>query len=331
MKKILPLIIFALFWFSAPMIMAEPYLSIELQPEPFYNQVWAYETYLVNLTLHDLNLSTVDLTGYTGTPSELLFEGTLMWRGKGGYDFGQASTGYSYTLDDIPVTLTSSLEDSSIYFNLTLEKDAFDYGMKPYESVDVSLRFNVYILMSGGFNGPKIISKTSTWSLVDDTKVDYFEGKFSEMQGEIITVTEAAGITTLNRAKYLDLLDTMNASLTQGNYVEAQKIWKDYDDKERANMILALVHASDLQSEELDRLATIENELILAQRENTRLVEEYDFLETTYTALSNTYHKVNADLNSAKRNLSTAITVVFLTAILFYFLGRRGIGRREEE
>lgn len=330
MKKILPLIIFALFCFSAPMIMAEPSLSIELHPEPVYNQVWAYETYLANLTLHDLNLSTVHLTGYTGTPSELLFEGTLMWRGKGGYDFGQASTGYSYTLDDIPVTLTSSLDDSSVYFNLTLEKDAFDYGMKPYESVDVSLRFNVYILMSGGSNGPKIISKTSTWSLVDDTKVDYFEGKFSEMQGEIITVTEAAGITTLNRAKYLDLLNTMNASLTQGNYVEAQKIWKDYDDKERANMILALVHASDLQSEELDRLATIENELILAQRENTRLIEEYDFLETTYTALSNTYHKVNAELNSAKRNLSTAITAVFLTAILFYFLGRRGIRRREE-
>ena len=331
MKKILSLIIFALFCFSAPMIMAEPSLSIELLPEPVYNQVWAYETYLANLTLHDLNLSTVDLTGYTGTPSELLFEGTLMWRGKGGYDFGQASTGYSYTLDDIPVPLTSSLADSSVYFNLTLEKDAFDYGMKPYESVDVSLRFNVYILMSDGSNGPKIITKTSTWSLVDDTKVDYFEGKFSEMQGEIITVTEAAGITTLNRAKYLDLLNNMNASLTQGNYVEAQKNWKDYDDKERANMILALVHASDLQSEELDRLATIENELILAQRENLRLVEEYDFLETTYTALSNTYYKVNAELNSAKRNLSTAITAVFLTAILFYFLGRRGIRRREEE
>jgi hypothetical protein len=313
------------------MIMAEPSLSIELQPKPVYNQVWAYETYLANLTLHDLNISNIDLTGYTGAPSEILFNGSIIWSGKGGYHFGSKSTGYSYPPIKINMNLLSPIYINSVFFNITLENDAWNYGVKPYESVDVSLRFNVYILMSDGSNGPKIITKTSTWSLVDDTKVDYFEGKFSEMQGEIITVTEAAGITTLNRAKYLNLLNTMNASLTQGNYVEAQKIWKDYDDKERANMILALVHASDLQSEELDRLATIENELILAQRENTRLVEEYDFLETTYTALFNTYHKVNAELNSAKRNLSTAITAVFLTAILFYFLGRRGIGRREEE
>ena len=328
MKKKLPLILLSLICVFIPAAIANPSLEVALSPEPQFNQVWAYETYQVNLTLQGFNLSQIDLTGYTGTPAQLLYEGTVIWKGKGGYDFGSATTGYNFKLDDLSVEITSSFDDS-VLFNLSLENDALDYGVKPYEKVDVTLSISVYLKMSDGTKGPLLASKSHTWSMVDELKVSYLEGKCSDMSGEIASVTGASRLTSLNRDKYLGILEDMNTSLAQGNYIEAQDIWRDYDDGERTNLIVALVHASNLQSEELDQFAGLENQLAAAQSDIESLQDQYDNLEATYFALSNTYHKVNAELDAAKRNLSTAITAIFLSSILFYFIGQRGLIRKE--
>ena len=330
MKRVLLLTLVALMCFSAPVVSATPSLSIELSPEPEFNQIWAYKTYSVNVTLQGFNLSQVDLSGYTGTPSGLRFDGSITWKGRGGYHFGGAATGYTYNLDDMQVSKSTSIDTDSTHFNLTLEKDAFDYGMNPFESVGVTTSFNVYLLMSDGSTGPKVATGSHTWDLVDQVKVDYLEGKFEDMQGEILTVTDVSGLDSLNREKYLGILENMNSSLTQGNYVEALDIWDDYDNKERASLILAFVRASDVQYEELSKLESIKVQLALAEKNITKLQADYDILEASYTALAATYQKVNAQLDSAKRNLTTAITAVFLTAIVFYFIGRGGIKRREE-
>jgi len=103
-----------------------------------------------------------------------------------------------------------------------------------------------------------------------------------------------------------------------------------------------LVRATSLQFTELTRLQIIEKQLEdqLQETENqlqetedrlTVAQLEYTQLENTYIALSSTYRVVNAELETSKRNFSTAITAVFLTAIVFYFLGRRGIRREEAE
>ena len=74
--------------YTIPAATAVPNLSIQLTPETQYGQVWAYETYLVNISIQDLNLSSIDFSEYTGTPSEILLDGSINWRGKGGYDLG---------------------------------------------------------------------------------------------------------------------------------------------------------------------------------------------------------------------------------------------------
>ena len=329
MKRILPLILFSLICLSIPIVIAGPSLEIELFPKSQYNQVWSNGTYLVNLILQDLNLSQVDLTGYTGVPSQLIYEITLTWSGKGGYDFGNKTTGYSYRPITHSVSYLDSISSGSISFDLFLNQDFTEYEVQPYESSKVTISINVYIQMSGGTKGPLVASESQSWDLIDETKVSYLDGKFSDMRYEILTATGASKLNSLNREKYLGILEDMNSSLIQGNYIAAQDVWKDYDDDERNNLLLALVRASDLQSDELDRLEYVETQLSIADRDLESLQDEYDVLEATYVALSNTYHKVNAELDVAKRNLSTAITAVFLSSILFYFLGQRGLIRRK--
>ena len=329
MKRILPLILLSMLFLCTPVVSASPSMEITLSPEPQFNQIWAYETYLVNITIQGFDYSQIDFTGYPGTPTQLLYEGIITWKAKGGFDFGHASTGYNFNLDDLPVLVTSSFDSPLALFNLSLENDAFDYGIKPYEKVEVTINIKAYIQMSDDAKGPLVASKSKTWYMVDDTKVSYLEGKLIDMSDEILAATGASKLNSLNREKYLGILEDMNSSLIQGNYIAAQDTWKDYDDDERTNLILSLVRASDLQSDELDRLEEMETQLTIAESDLEVLQNEYDALENTYVALSNTYHKVNADLDVAKRNLSTAITAVFLSSILFYFLGQRGLIRRE--
>ena len=330
MKRVLLLTLFALMCSTTSIALGAPTTSIQLSPEPVYNQIWAYETYSVNVTLQNFNLSQVDLTGYTGTPTGLRFEGNVLWKGLGGYHFGGAATGYTYNLGNLQVSQSNPIDSKSMGFNLTLEKDALDYGINPFESVEVTIAFNVYLSMSDGSTGPKVASGSHKFDLVDEVKVDYLKGKFEDMRGEVIVVTEASGLDSLNREKYLGILDDMNASLVQGNYVEALSIWDDYDNKDRGSLMIAFVRASDVQYEELTKLESIKVQLALAEKNITRIQSDYDMLDASYTALAATYQKVNAQLDSAKRNLTTAITAVFLAAIVFYFIGRGGIKRREE-
>jgi hypothetical protein len=172
-------------------------------------------------------------------------------------------------------------------------------------------------------------------TLVDEMKASYLEGKYLNMQDELNSVVVALGLEGFNREKYLGILEDMNNSLTLGNYVGALDIWDDYDEDDRVDMIKGLVRASSLQFTELTRLQIIEIQLedqLLEIEDRLTITQlEYTQLENTYNALSSTYRKVNSDLEISRRNFSTAITAVFLTAILFYFLGRRGIRREEAE
>lgn len=329
MKKIFPLLLFTILCILTPFVLAAPILSLTLSPEPQYYQVWAYETYLVNMSVQDLNLTLLDFSGYTGVPSDLLFDGVIRPRGIGGYDYGNSTTGYTYDFNATSISVTTPIQEGYALFNFTMEKDGLDYGMKPYENVQITLKFNVYVIMNDSL-GPKIASNTYTFNLIDETKVLYLEGKYEEMQGDINTVIEASGIASFDRDKYRIMLASMNDSLTAGNYVEALDIWSDYDEDDRAYLIRELVRASDKQFSELQELRSVKNQLLESENDLASLHFEYDQLEKKYATLYITYQKVNAELEVAKRNLTTAITVIFLTAIVFYFLGHRGIRKKEE-
>jgi hypothetical protein len=324
MKKLIPLSLLILTVFAVPFVYAATSVDLSFTPMPKYNQVWAYETYLVNITINEFNLSAVDLTDYSGDAVEILITGMMEWKGSGGYDFGTATTGYNYNLDEQEIQVIMGIDDTITLFNVTLEKDAFDYGIKPYESVEITIKINAYIVMSDDSLGPKIASQSITYDLVDETKVDYLNGKYLNMQEEINPVLNAPGLEAFNRERFSGILEEMNTLLTKGNYVEALGVWEDYNEDDRLDLINRLVVVSANEYAELESLRGIESQLAEAEARIRLLEDEYEQLEKTYFALANTYSQVNKKLETVKGNLSTAITAVFLAAILFYFLGRRG-------
>jgi hypothetical protein len=151
------------------------------------------------------------------------------------------------------------------------------------------------------------------------------------MEEEINKSIDVFGLESLYREKYLRLLFDMNSSLSNGDYVKALDFWEDYDENNRFDLIIDLIGALDIQYTELERLQSVEKQLLETEEQLTIVNIKYNQLENTYNAISNAYRKVNIDLDIARRNLSTAITAAFLTAIVFYFLGRRSIKREETD
>lgn len=293
-------------------------VSIDLKPDPLYDQLWAFETYLLNISEPTVNLSTMDLTGLDLT-GNLVYNVSIQWRGVGQYHHGDGVTGYSY---DLSKAYFQNIEDMGLgwtSFNLTLNRDTYRLGMKPYEEVQVIFRVDVFLEVveyGAELAGPLVESNSRTLILVDEDKVDYLEDKFKEFSEDVGLVVSTPSLSDFNRSRYSTKVDEMNHSLSIGNYVDALDQWEKWDNKGRVRMFEAFSSKVSDQSELLLSLQEIEGEF-------ERLQKEYDFLEDKYVAVFKESRQNLAELEVTEQGLTTAITGVFLSAIVFFFLGRR--------
>lgn len=316
MKKLLVFMALILASFTIMPAYGKLDIVFTVEPEPAYDQMWAFETYLVNITLTGLNVteySEYDLSG------RVIADGIVRWRGIGQYHFGEGGSGYSIYLENETLTLYASIDDPVLNFNLTLPRDAYLYGMWPFENVEILLSFDVFFEEENGTGveiGPQLGSISSRYILLDDDKVGYIEGKLLEIEDEVHAATGTLGLPDFNRTRYESMVSAMNASIISGNYVEALDQWERWDNKDRLRMLSAFSRHVDSQVEKLEALEGVETEL-------ERVQIEYDLIEDKYIALLTNNRKTISELESTKQGLTTAITGIFLSAIVFFFLGRR--------
>ena len=299
---------------SISMVSAD--IDLDFDPEPLHGQLWARETYLLNITGPQVNLtdySQLDLSG------NIVYNGSIRWRGVGQYHHGSGVTGYSYDLSMDYFQNIESIEVEGTSVNVTIEKEAYRYGMKPFEEVQIIFLVETYLEVIEGDTqviGPLVGSKSRTLILVDQDKVDYLDDKFNEMQSEINLTLNANGLDVFNRTRYSEKIDSMNHSLFIGDYTEALEQWENWDNKGRLNMFTSFTNKVNDQTVEFESLKETESDL-------GNLQTEYAFLEDKYVAIVGENRQNLAELEVTKQGLTTAITGVFLSAMVFFFLGRR--------
>lgn len=316
MKKILYFIALLISSIMIPSASGNPDLILTVKPELEFNQMRAFEIYLVNITLTSLNITWYSEYNLSG---RVIADGTIMWRGTGQYHHGGGVSGYSYELNEEMMTLNASIEDPRFNFNLTLSKDAFHFGMKPFENVEILLSFDVFLEIENdeGEVGPQLGSVSSRYILLDDEKMEYLEEMLEEMATEVQSAIGALGLPEFNRTKYESMVTDMNASIISGNYIDAQDQWERWDDKERLRMFSSFSGQVDILTEKYETLEAIETEL-----ERTQI--DYELIEDKYISLLTNNRKTITELEVTKQGLTTAITGIFLSAIVFFFLGKRG-------
>lgn len=311
-------------------------MNIVVEPAPLHGQLNAGETYFFNISVANDGLSIVPeqpteedpwirYTGYLHTVVD------INWKASGSYDFGAATSGYSTQLDDMGLTNVFEIpvNGSSVWepFNHTFVRDAFDFGVKPYETLEVIVKarvffevYNVSVGVDASYRGPLAAETSITLKLLDDTKVRYVEGKYLDMASEVEPLMGVAEAEHLNVSRFMGLLADMNQSIEAGDYFSALKTYSKYDDKYRAQLISALTEESSASHGKTILIGQLEQDLDF-------LNVTYSILADKYVSLSRTYQAKQAELVAAKQNLSTAITAVFLASIAFFFVGRRSVSR----
>jgi len=311
-------------------------VNIVVEPEPLHEQLNAGETYFFNVTVANDGLSVVprqpteedpwiQYTGYLNTVVD------VNWKASGSYDFGAATSGYSTQLDDMGLTnvFETPVNGSSVWdsFNHTFVRDGFDFGVKPYETLEVIVKarvyfevYNVSVGVDASRRGPLAAEASITLKLLDDKKVKYVEGKYLDMASEVEPLRGVAEAEHLNVSRFMGYLAEMNRSIEAGDYFSALKTYSKYDDKYRAQLISSLTEEASASHGKTLLISQLEQDLDF-------LNVTYNILEDKYVSLFRTYQAKQAELEAAKQNLSTAITAVFLASIAFFFVGRRSVRR----
>jgi hypothetical protein len=313
--------------------------SLEVELIPFFDQILHGETYTFIIKFNSTGNGIEQSEAVTGQPG-LVYTGnylvslTFSWRGKGSYDFGDATTGYTYNLDNIELNRSLTFPESgstvTLRFNHTFDRDSFQFGMKPYEDIEIVNTVSIYYEIrnsSSGIivKGPRIGSFSTEYYLIDDIQVDYLKGKYQDMQSEIVNLDKVDSTQTFQKSRYYKLLEQMNNTLNDGDYLEAKEIYLDYDEDSRAELISDLANEANNSLHRIEELKDLRAEVANLEIKLDVCELDYENLESRYNALSNAYQREQAELEALRRNLTTAITAVFLASVLFFFLGRRSI------
>ena len=281
----------------------------------------------------------MDESGQVKYSGKVVVSLRLTVRGRGSYDFGESTTGYTtQTLEEVefnaPTIMPGNGTRAYVSFNYTFTKDAYEYSLKPYEDVEVTAKatayYEVYDQITGPtapFRGPEIASSTAVYYLIDETKIGYIEGKLKDMADEVGALSGIVRPEYVNTGLYVGMLEEMNSSFRDGDYTSALRIYQRYEDKYRLNLISSLTREASTSRQRAETISGLERQVQLLELElenNVNLLElEIEQLQARYTALSQTYQLKQAELDEAKQSLTTAITAVFIASIAFFFLGRR--------
>ena len=321
-------------------------VGVSVEPEPLHGQINSGETIFFNVSVTNDGLSVSPgqpaaedpAALYTGYLHAVL---GLEWRVSGSYDFGESTTGYTFRLDDTTLTrvIEAPVNGSAAWvrFNHTFERDAFEFGVMPYESLEVRVSawayFEVYnesLGVGAPWRGPLAAETSTTLKLLDETKVEYVDGKLMDMAAEVEPLRDIAGVEHVNVVRFTGYLDEMNQSVEAGNYFSALETYSKYDEKYRVQLISSLTREASASIEKTQAIEQLEHERdeMIASYEVQlgALNASYRVLEDKYVTLSHAYQTRQAELEAAKQSLSTAITAVFLASIAFFFVGRRSVG-----
>lgn len=328
------LIIFLIVTATTPAVHASGIIvAFDVSPSPLHSQVMARQSYVFNVTVKNDGVNVVPgrpldpkiaVIQYTG---RVIVSLELSLKAFGGYSFGEASTGYTIKIDQVELNTTIPLPSNgttvSVTFSHFFDKDAFDYGVKPYENIEVAAKVSTYYELYNWtigpeqpFKGPVAGESRTTYRLLDETKIAYVEGKLMDMAAEIKPLMSISEPEYVNATFYLQLLNDMNETIQIGDYFSALKTYERYDEKHRTSLIDNLM---DEASTSITRAETVKT---LEQRMEV-LEFDVDQLQSKYVTLLATYQRKQTELEEAKQSLTTAITAVFIASIAFFFLGRR--------
>ncbi|MFP3950741.1 MAG: hypothetical protein ACLFVP_01135 [Candidatus Bathyarchaeia archaeon] len=310
---------------SIPTVMAENGLEMALRvdPEPVSSQITSGETYLFNISLTK-STSNPWGAGDSGEPGDIIVSLRINWWVKGSYRFGDSIRSYVHRLDEKEHNQTTSIpeysEDVFITFNHTFSRDCFDFGVHPYETLEIQVEVASYVrdyneTLETFVKGEELGRTSRVVYLLDDDKMEYVEGRLQDLQVEL-SLLEAlpASDTSLNEEDYLDILEDMREYMEVGDYISALKVYQRYDGKERERLVPELILDLNESLTSASRIPQLESRI-------GRLERNVENLQSQIIQLQEQYHQKQEQYERQKSLTTTAFTGIWIVGIISFLAG----------
>lgn len=319
-------------------------MSVTASPERVFNQFESGAKCSFSVEIENLGLQVKqgDIANETN-PDErysgnFTVESTIYLRKEGRLSYGGQSTSYIYFLNNTiqhefqSLTIPPINETTNTIFRYNLTKGYEILGVRPDENLVLYQRVYLYVQTysaSEGMDqlhvGQRITSYKTTCYIIDTVKREYLRGKFQDIRSEISLLNRVnSRQVQINKAYYENILDAINSTIVNGDYVTALDKISNYYQFDQPVLI-------DLLYINLNSTGGMADQYVILKKNYDNLEANYNQLQTDFMDVYNEYglkaaevEQLNMKLESLKQNsyLLFGLSVSIMLS-LGYLIGRR--------
>jgi hypothetical protein len=307
-------------------------VQITISPSPEYIQIVPGEVYtiLVKVLNEGLQLSAGDAA--SSSDPNIKYSGNFivdvnLKMGKRGTSLqGNEFVYYEYALEsdfksrNINIPLVG--KSRSLVFSKKVEYE-YDEDARIDEwlifTIDAKVYVELYADLTQGRQyivGWKVDEASSTLFILDETKEKYINDTLTNLKLEMQKVQTLQKIEQkygwdleLNES-ITTIVDSMETSIEEGNYVSATEAYSQYDIKWEEK-ILNVLTSKLVSLESFDKNETLQQDFEILKEQYARTREQYEYLSERVSVLENendVLENENEDLNLSLKNINANIT-----------------------
>jgi len=319
-------------------------MSVTASPERVFNQFESGAKCSFSVDIENLGLQVKqgDIANETN-PDErysgnFTVESLIYLRKEGRLSYGGQSISYISFLNNTiqdefqSLTIPPMNGTTNTIFRYDLTKGYEILGVRPDENLVLCQRVDLYVQTysaSEGMEqlhvGQRIASYKAKYYIIDAVKREYLRGKFQDIRSEISLLNRVnSGQVQINKAYYENILDAINSTIVNGDYVTALDKISNYYQFDQPVLI-------DLLYINLNSTGGMADQYVILKNNYNLLEIHYNQLQIDFTNVYNVYklkaaevEQLNVKLESLKQNsyLLFGLSVSIMLS-LGYLIGRR--------
>ena len=232
---------------------------------------------------------------------------------------------YSITIPPINGTLKYTFT-----YNLTKGYEVF--GVRPDENLVLYFRVNVFVQTysdkDGKYQlslGDRIKTQRNDYYIIDFVKQEFIRGKFIDIKGEVGQLNNVnSEQVQIGKEYYTRLLDNLNSTINNGDYVNALELIQNYYQFEEPTLVSLLFSNLNSTGQAADEYLKLKKDYATLDANHNLLESDYEAVLYLNNLQENNITQLKEQIQKSKEDLLIlSVTGIITMFTIGFILGRR--------